>query len=138
MEFWNKFYKKVTKAANYTAKETEKYTEITKVKFNLMREKIRLEEAYKELGEIYYSQIKTSETDEKAVSLAYDKIEACILEVEKLGTQLNILKDTKVCDQCGVKLEKGMEFCPKCGAKQAEEVEEETEELNETEQVDVE
>lgn len=134
MEFWDKFYKKVTKAANYTAKETEKYTEITKVKFNLMREKSRLEDAYKKLGELYYTQMKTSETDENAISLAYDKIEKSIVEIEKLSAQINILKDTKVCEKCGNKLEKGMDYCPKCGAKQAEEVEE----TEEAEQVDAE
>ena len=132
MEIWDRITKKVSNVASKTAKGTEKYTELTKVKFNLMREKIMLEELYKKLGELYYKQMKTSEIDEEAVSLTYDKIEKTIVGIENLTAQINVLKNTKICSECGIKLEKGMEFCYKCGAKQAVEVTE-TEKVEETE-----
>ena len=118
MEFWDEVYKKVSSAASYTAKETEKYTELAKIKFNLMREKSRLEDAYKNMGEIYYNQMKTSDTDEKKLSLAYDKIEKSVIEIERLNLMLDAINNSRVCSECGVRLDKTMEFCHKCGAKQ--------------------
>ena len=127
MELWDEIYKKVSDAASYTAKETERLSGLAKLKYNLMLEKVRLEEAYKEMGEIYYKQMKTSDIDEKKVAKAYDNIEKSIVEIERLKTQINVLKNIIVCGVCGVKLEKDMAFCPKCGAKQVESDEPEVE-----------
>ncbi len=118
MEFWDEVYKKVSSAASYTAKETGRVTELAKVKFNLMREKSRLEDSYKELGEIYYKQMKDGELNEKEASLAYDKIEKSIEEIERINAQITVLSNTKVCCVCGTKIEKDMEYCFKCGAEQ--------------------
>ncbi len=127
MEFWNEIYKKVSSTVSYTAKETGRYKDLTKVKFALVREKTRLEEAYKKLGEIYYNQLKNSDVDEKAVSLAYDTIEKSLIEIERLNAQVDIINNTKTCEGCGSKLSKDMDYCPKCGAKQAENEEQSTE-----------
>jgi hypothetical protein len=118
MDFWDDVYKKVSDAANYTAKETGKLTETAKLRFNLMREKSRLEEAYKAIGEICYKQFKSGESDEHVLAKAYDKVEASIVEIERINTQINDLKNTKECVSCEYKLDKEMVFCPKCGAKQ--------------------
>ena len=115
MDFWDDVYKKVSNAANYTAKETGRLSELAKVKYNLMKEKAKLEDAYKEMGELYYNQMKNSEYDDKKIALAYDKIEKSISEIERLNAQTNVINNTKVCKGCGEKLTKEMSFCPKCG-----------------------
>lgn len=133
MEFWDEVYKKITDAANYTAKETGKMTEIAKVKFNILREKSKLDDAYKAMGETYYNQMKTSEYDDKQITVAYDKIEKSIVEIERLNTLLNALSNTTVCSGCGKKVEKGTPFCSQCGTKiedTAEQAAEETVEEN--------
>ncbi len=124
MDFWDEVYKKVSNAANYTAKETERLSGLAKSKFNLMREKSKLEDAYKEMGELYYKQMKNSDIDEKKIAMAYDKIEKSMVEIERLRTEINLINNTKACSECGEKLDDEMAFCPKCGAKQAEETEE--------------
>lgn len=121
MEFWDEVYKKVSDAANYTAKETGRLSGLAKVKFNLMREKAKLEDAYKFMGETYYKQMKKGEFDEKKLALAYDKIEKHIVEIERLETEVNVINNTKVCSGCGEKLDDEMLFCPKCGTKLAAE-----------------
>jgi hypothetical protein len=128
MEFWDEVYKKISDAANYTAKETGKMTEIAKVKFNLLREKGKLDDAYKAMGEIYYKQMKTSEYDDKQITAAYDKIEKSVVEIERLNTLLNALSNTTVCSGCGKKVEKGTPFCSQCGTKIEENTEDNTEE----------
>lgn len=115
MDFWDDVYKKVSDAANYTAKETGRLSELAKVKYNLMKEKAKLEDAYKEMGELYYNQMKNSEYDDKKIALAYDKIEKSISEIERLNAQTNVINNTKVCQKCGEKLTKEMSYCPKCG-----------------------
>lgn len=115
MDFWDDVYKKVSDAANYTAKETGRLSELAKVKYNLMKEKAKLEDAYREMGELYYNQMKNSEYDDKKIALAYDKIEKSISEIERLNAQTNVINNTKVCPKCGEKLTKEMSYCPKCG-----------------------
>ena len=117
MDFWEDVYKKVSDAAEFTAKETGKYTEIAKAKFNLMREKSRLEDAYRNLGEVYYTQLKTSEIDEKKITSAYDKVEKSIVEIDRINQEINVLKNTVTCESCGQKIDKDNAFCPKCGHK---------------------
>ena len=62
--------------------------------------------------------MKTSDTDEKKISLAYDRIEKSMIEIERLNLMLDAINNSKVCSGCGVRLDKTMEFCHKCGAKQ--------------------
>ncbi|MBR5314904.1 MAG: zinc-ribbon domain-containing protein [Clostridia bacterium] len=131
MEFWDEVYKKISDAANFTAKETGKMTEMAKVKFNILREKSKLDDAYKEMGEIYYTQMKTSEYDDKKITVAYDKIEKSIVEIERLTTLLGALSNTTVCSGCGKKVEKGTPFCSQCGTKIEEDSEDKTEENTE-------
>lgn len=131
MEFWDEVYKKVSDAANYTAKETGRLSELAKVKYNLMREKAKLEDAYKELGEIYYKQIKNGDTDEKKTAFAYDKIEKSIIEIERLNTEVNVINNTKLCGKCGEKLTKEMAYCPKCGEKYEQSTDDDAEEKTE-------
>ena len=126
MEFWDEIYKKVSDAASYTAKETGRLSGIAKVKFNLMKEKAKLEDAFKAMGEIYYKQIKKGEYDDKKIALAYDKIEKHIIEIERLETEINVINNTKVCSGCGEKLDEEMVFCPKCGVKQPSDEAEDT------------
>ena len=123
MDFWDDVYKKMATAADYTAKETSKLTEIAKLKYSLMREKSNLEEAYKKLGKLYYAQMKDGELDEHKISVAYDKIEKSRIEIEKIEEAICIAKNIKLCDKCKAKIEKDMSFCPKCGAKQEEQAE---------------
>ena len=118
MEFWDEIYKKMTDVADYTVKETGKLTESAKLRFNLMREKNRLEDAYKNMGELYYKQMKAGEFDEGKISLAYDKIEKSIVEIERLEDLISLIGNVKNCSNCGEKLTKDMAFCPACGAKQ--------------------
>ncbi len=123
MDFWDDLYKKMNSAVDYTAKETTKLTEIAKLKYNLMREKSNLDEAYKNLGKIYYAQMKDGDLDEHKLSLAYDKIEKSKQEIEKIEAAINVAKNIKICSECKAKIEKEMLFCPKCGAKQQQEEE---------------
>ena len=134
MDFFDDLYKKLTVAANQTAKETTRLSGLAKVKFNLMKEKSKLEDAYKVLGEVYYKQLKNGEVDEKATAAAYDKIEKTFVEIEKYQTEINLMSNVKICTSCGEKVDKDMVYCPKCGAKQEVPVEEEAaEETAETE-----
>ena len=110
MEFWDEIYKKMTTAADYTAKETTKLTEMAKLKYNLMREKSKLEEAYKKLGELYYAQMKDNNLDEHKLSMAFDKIEKIKLEIERLEDAINLANNVKLCVECKAKIEKDMKI----------------------------
>ena len=62
-------------------------------------------------------QMKNSEFDEKKISLAYDKIEKSIVEIERLNKLYNELSNSVVCPSCEERYEKGTAYCSKCGTK---------------------
>ena len=120
MDFWDNVYEKVTNAASITAKKASELSDAAKLKYNLMREKAKLEDAYKELGELYYKQMKNCDYNDGKIALAYDKIEKSVIEIERLT---NMIKnaDTKAemssSVQCG---NNGVSVCPKCGKRVCE------------------
>ena len=117
MDFFDEVYKKLTDTASNTMSNTERLTEKAKLKINLMREKSRLEESYKKLGELYYRQIKNGDVSDKRIALAYDRIEKSMIIIDDLNLKINAVTNSKICASCGEKLDRDMQFCHKCGAK---------------------
>ena len=120
MEFWDSLYETVKNAASVTAKKAGEFSDVAKIKFELMREKAKLEDAYKHLGELYYNQIKSCNFDDSKIALAYDKIEKSVIEIERL-TKLVANKDalTKQ-SNCHQNTDKNTSVCPKCGKRLSE------------------
>ena len=117
MDFFDEVYKKLTDTANTTVSNTERLTERAKLKFSLMREKSKLEESFKKLGELYYRQIKNGDVSDKRIALAYDRIEKSMVVIDELNLKISAVSNSKICASCGERLDRDMQFCHKCGKK---------------------
>lgn len=124
--FFDKIGKKATDAYNYTADKTGKIAKETKLKFKMNELKGQINDLYEEIGKKVYEK----HTLGKNISIKNDleeectKIDVLSAEVEELLQQCLELKDKKQCPKCFKEIEKNVKFCPHCGEKQPEPVEE--------------
>lgn len=124
--FLDKIGKKATDAYNYTADKTGKIAKETKLKFKMNELKGQINDLYEEIGKKVYEK----HTLGKNISIKNDleeectKIDVLSAEVEEILQQCLELKDKKQCPKCFKEIEKSVKFCPNCGEKQPEPVEE--------------
>jgi len=116
MDFWSEFSKTITNAADQTVKSTEKLTNIAKLKYRLGALTNKQNECFQNIGRLRYAEF----SGETVTSDMYENLfaEAASLDVQKkeCENKLYELQDYTCCPQCGNKAQKGMSFCPKCGA----------------------
>lgn len=126
MDFLNKLGKKASEAYKVTADKTGKLAKEAKLKMKISELKNEINDVYEEIGKMIYEnhvreqkQDITNELGEKCT-----KIDCLSDEIESILKQCLELKDKKQCLNCYVQIEKDAKFCPECGVKQEENVEE--------------
>ena len=124
MDMWNDISKKINEAADYTVRETEKLTGIAKLKYKLMNQRSLLSSQYEQIGRLHYSELhndtQSAEPVDNSAEIAElcSKVDETLAEIRAAENELAVLKNVKTCSQCGVKIDREMAFCPRCGAKQ--------------------
>ncbi len=119
MEFtWDDISKKITEAADFTVKKTEKLTAMAKLEYKLANTKNKLNLVYQEMGKIKFGEMTGDAAEENAYQTLYDKAVAHILAIEELEKALAKLRNYRFCVACGEKIGTSMLFCPKCGTRQ--------------------
>ncbi len=117
MDFWNEFSKTITSAADQTVKGAEKLTDIAKLKYRVNLLKNKLEEGYRDIGRLRYAEF----CGEDVTSETYEELLTHIAEldgqIKECEDRLFDLQDFVTCSQCGHRMKKGLNFCPKCGEK---------------------
>ncbi|MDD6799718.1 MAG: hypothetical protein PUE85_04795 [Firmicutes bacterium] len=122
MELWDDISKKISEAADYTVKETEKLTLIAKLKYKLSSVKNKKDLLYQSVGKLKYEEIVLGkETSEELYDGFFSQITEASDEIAELENTIARLSNRKICEACGYKLTKEMAFCPKCGAKRPDE-----------------
>lgn len=126
MDFLNKLGKKASEAYKVTADKTGKLAKEAKLRMKISELKNEIADVYEEIGKMIYEnhvreqkQDITNELGEKCI-----KIDCLSDEIESILKQCLELKDKKQCLNCYVQIEKDAKFCPECGVKQGENVEE--------------
>ncbi|MBQ4064838.1 MAG: hypothetical protein IJD10_01925 [Clostridia bacterium] len=120
MDFWNEFSKTVTTAADQTKKGAERLTDIAKLKYRASMLRNKLEECYRDIGRLrfkeYCGEEITAETYDGLLTRTADLKE----QIRDCESRLFDLQDFVACENCGYRMKKGLNFCPKCGEKLAE------------------
>ncbi len=141
MAFFEELGKTLTKVGEATAQKTKEVAEFTKVNAKILEVQNKLDKAYAEVGKRYLELHPANEEEEmkSAVNGVY-KLED---QLRDLKRQLQELKGTVKCDQCGTQCDANASFCSVCGKElQKDEViiegesKEVTEEESEEPQVD--
>lgn len=139
MEFFNKLSKKATEAYKVTADKTGKMAKEAKLKLKIGELKSQINDIYKEIGKkVYEKHIREENIDiQKELEEQCTKIDVLSDEIETMLQECLTLRDKKQCTNCNCEIEKESKFCPKCGAKQAQEPAKEVEVLEVLENTDV-
>ena len=121
----NDFLDNLGKVVNQTAKKAFKASgdvlELTKTSLNIKFDEAKRESFFKEIGKAVYDTYKTSPDSVSDVVLDLCK---CIDELENAINAQKVkaasIKNKKFCVDCGVVLDKTVNYCYSCGAKQPE------------------
>ena len=137
MEFFDKIGKKASEAYKITADKTGKIAKETKLKLKMGDLKGQINDLYEEIGKkVYEKHVRKENIDiEKELEEQCAKIDMLSEEIENILKQCMDLNDKKQCLNCHKEIDKNMNFCPECGAKQ-EEPAKEVEVLDRLEKVD--
>ena len=120
MSLWNDITHGIAQAAESAANSTEKYSNIAKLKYSVHTENEKLKECFEAIGKLCYGSWRGGDDNTKEIEALVSKADNIKANIKKAEAALRELSDTRVCDACGTKLDKGMAFCPSCGAKQTE------------------
>lgn len=136
MEIFDKISKKASEAYKITADKTGKIARETKLKLRMGEIKTKTNEVYQEIGKkVYEKHVREEEISiKKELEEECTKLDVLSDEMDSLLKQCLELNDKKQCPKCYTEIEKEMNYCPNCGAKQ--EKIEETEEIKDVEIVD--
>ena len=125
MEFFDKLGKKASEAYKVTADKTGKIAKEAKLKMKMADLKSQANDIYEEIGKkIYEKHVKEETVDiKKDLEEECTKLDVISDEIDSILKECIDLKDKKVCKNCYKEIDKNMNFCPECGAKQENEEE---------------
>ena len=115
---WEEISKKLSGAADYTVRETEKLTGMAKLKYKAANEKNRLSTLYRSLGSLVYARTRGEAVENGAEDALIAQITEALAALAKLEAEMSVLRSWKLCVGCGTKIGAEMAFCPKCGTRQ--------------------
>lgn len=138
MDFFDKLGKKASEAYKVTADKTGKIAKEAKLKLKVGELKSEINNIYEEIGKIVYQKhIREDDFDiSKDVDEYCTRIDCLSDEIDTILKQCLELKNKKQCPKCFVEMELEAKFCPECGEKQKEIVEEPAKEVEVIESVD--
>lgn len=114
MAFFDELGKVISDKSKEAAGKVKDLTGVIQLKTKLAAEKEKVNKAYINLGKAYYDKHEASAEEEYAVD--FDLIRAGLIRMAELEDEISELEGTRVCAECGAKVEKEAQFCSKCGA----------------------
>lgn len=114
MAFFDELGKALSGKGKEAATKVRDLTEILQLKNKLSSEKEKVNKAYINLGMAYYDRHEASAEEEYAQD--FETIRSGLLRISELEDEISSLEGTRICAECGAKVEKGAAFCSRCGA----------------------
>lgn len=104
-------------AAKTVGKKAEEVLDLSKRKLAMSETEGKLEDAYCELGEVYYSVLKNEATDSGRAEELVSEIDDLKSQLEAIREEIARLTNKSVCPACGAQCDENSVFCSKCGAR---------------------
>ncbi len=114
MDFWENFTKTISQATDHTVKSTEKLATVAKLKYRISTFRSKLDEYFRTLGEMKYSEMSGDEVGEDEYGMIFDEIVLLEKKISVLEKRIASLNDFIECPQCGYKVRRGIAVCPYC------------------------
>ncbi len=125
MSFWDK----IVETGKDLKSKTNNLVNTTKLQADISKERTAINNLFMQIGKEYYEQFQNDA--ENPFAEAMGKITAAKAKIEELNGQIYALKGLSCCPKCGSAVAVGSLFCPTCGTKMPEKVEETVEEVSE-------
>jgi len=106
--------KKISQTGQDTVKKAKSFVEANKINNQIAEEQRALNTFYSQIGEKYYRLYKDAPADEFAQLC--DRITAGVIRIAELQTEVQRLKNTRMCPKCGAVCQINVQFCSTCGA----------------------
>lgn len=103
-------------AAKTVGKKAEEVLDLSKRKLAMSETEGKLEDAYCELGEVYYGVLKSGETNLAGAEELVNEIDELKSQLEADREEIARLTNKSVCPACGAQCDEDSAFCSKCGA----------------------
>lgn len=114
MAFLDELGKVISDKSKEAAEKVKDLTGVIQLKTKLSAEKEKVNRAYVNLGKAYYDRHDAAAEDDYAED--FELIRAGLMKMAELEDQITELEGSRVCAECGAKVEKAAQFCSKCGA----------------------
>ena len=133
MSFFDNLTKKANDAYQTTKEKTVQITNEIRMKAKVNEKNDKIQTLYKELGIMVFDSYKSNvDVPKDELNSKCDEINSLLEEVASIKIDILTLKKLKQCVSCGAEIDQDDLFCPKCGTKQPEIKQEDTE-VEETE-----
>lgn len=113
MAIFDNFGKKVGKVANDAAAKSRELAEVARYSVAISDERAAIRLLYREIGEKYYRDLRTTNLDE--LKPICEKIDVCAGKISELEAKVRRIKGIRVCPACGETSERKARFCAACG-----------------------
>lgn len=122
MGFFDDLKERLTNASKEVSQKVNDTVAVTKLQGQISSKENGIKEAFIEIGKAVFEKYKDDENSE--FFARFKEITGLQDEIAGLKDQIDVIKGIVRCPVCGEAVEKGAQFCPKCGAKMPEIVEE--------------
>ena len=123
--------KKIAQSGQDTVKKAKSFADATRINGQIAEEQRAVSAFYSQIGEKYYTLYKDAPADE--FSQTCDRITAGLMRIAELQTEVQRLKNTRLCPKCGAVSAANVQFCASCGAELPKQEVQEVPEANYTE-----
>lgn len=127
MDFFNQLGKKASQTYKFTADKTSKLAKEAKTKMAMNENKTKVEELYQEIGrKVYENYVREEKLDlNESLTRSCEEIDVISNEIEAQRKEILKLNNKKQCENCYCEIKLEDNFCPNCGARQDELLQEE-------------
>lgn len=117
MAFFENIGKKVGEAAQAAAKKSSELVEVTKLNMSISSEEEKMQKLYIKVGKKLYEEYSLNSELYPEFKEDCEAIMNHELAIQNLKEKMLEVKNVKICQGCGVEVERSIMFCPKCGNK---------------------
>ena len=115
MDFLDKLGESLVTAGKDVSQRAKDVSEIAKLKLDIRAKEDYVTKQYVALGQAYYEKHKDEEGIEEAEQ--FFLIGEALEEIDRMRAEVQKLRGTSECKNCGAQMQEGAAFCSSCGAK---------------------
>ena len=111
---------KFNSATNNAMKKANEIIDVNKFKKNIKDEEIQIDNLYRQIGKIIYAKFESNISIDSNLKEICEQILNHENRIEEYKEKISVVKNIKICTNCKKEIDKSVTFCPVCGTKQEE------------------